>query len=130
MIPVPENATEPPPLTKFVGKFEPLTVMVWFVAPWPLLFGLTEEIVGRAVTVKQPLHDAEPPADGLVAVTFRVPVDAVDDTETFAVNCVLLFFVTEFTVIPLPENTSVPPKVPFPPPKPVPATVTTWFAAP
>ena len=48
----------------------------------------------------------------------------------FAVSCVELFFVTELTVMPLPENDTVPPNVPLAPPKPVPLMVTFWPAAP
>jgi len=80
--------------------------------------------VGRAVTVQQLLHVAEPPGEGFVTVTLRAPVVAVVESVMFAVSCVELFFVTELTVIPAPEKVTVPPKAPLAPPKPVPAIVT------
>ena len=65
-----------------------------------------------------------------MTVTLRAPVVAVDDTVMFAVSCVELFFITEFTVMPAPEKVTVPPKAPLAPPKPVPAMVTVWPVAP
>ena len=86
--------------------------------------------VGRAATVKHPVHVAEATGAGLVTVTLRAPVVAVVDSEMLAVSCVALFFVTEFTVMPVPEKATVPPKVPLAPPKPVPVMTTVWLAAP
>jgi hypothetical protein len=54
VIPGPNETVAP------VANPVPLTVMVWFVAPWPREFGAVEVTVGPAFTVKQPVHVAVP----------------------------------------------------------------------
>jgi hypothetical protein len=66
----------------------------------------------------------EPPSE-FVTVTFRAPVAADAPTVTFAVICVELTKVVEFTVIPVPENPTIAPLA-----NPVPVIVTFWLVAP
>ena len=103
LMPFPENATPTP-----VAKLVPLIVMFCSPVPRPFEFGLSDVIVGRAVTVKEFENVAVPPS-GLVTVTLRTPVAAVDETETTTVSRVELLRVTEFTVMPLPEKLTEPP---------------------
>jgi hypothetical protein len=77
-----------------------------------------------AVTVKQPVHEAEAPP-GLVTVTSRAPVGALEATLTLATTVVELWKVVEFTVMPVPEKAALAPDT-----KLVPVTVTFWAAEP
>ena len=80
VMPLPENATPTP-----VAKLVPLIVMFCGPVPRAFEFGLSDVIVGRAVTVKE-FDSVEVPPSGLVTVTLRTPVAAVEDTETLTVN--------------------------------------------
>jgi hypothetical protein len=74
--------------------------------------------------VKQLAHDPFP-ASGLVTVTLRVPVVALEASVTFAVSEVAETNVVEFTVIPVPEKAAVAPLT-----NPVPVIVIDWLEAP
>ena len=119
VIPVPENATVAPD-----WKPVPARLTFWFVAPRPRELGFVDVGFGRAVTVKQLVHVAEATGAGFVTVTLRSPRVAPAVSVMFAVSCVALTFVTELTVMPVPENATEPPNVPLAPPKPVPLIVT------
>jgi hypothetical protein len=114
VIPDPNDAASVGPLMKPV----PVIVMFWLVAPCPRELGLSEEIVGAALTLKTPLP-VPTPASGLVTVTLPAPVLAVEEMLMFAVSWVELTNVVELTVIPEPENTALAPLT-----KPVPVMVT------
>ena len=64
-------------------------------------------------------------ASGLVTVTVRAPVVAIDAIVMFAVSWVALTNVVELTVIPAPKDAARPPLT-----KLVPLIVTVWLAAP
>jgi hypothetical protein len=127
VMPVPENATDvvgQVPLAKFV----PVMTMLWLVAPWPRELGLSEVMVGAALTVNPLARVARPPSM-LTTVTVLAPTVAVAEIVTLAVSCVVLLRVTELTVIPVPENrTEEAAQVPVR--KFVPVMVMFWLAAP
>src|SRR5438067_9723723 len=108
-MPVPEKVT-----VAAGTKFVPLTVTSRLVAPSPIDVGLTEVIVGGGLTVNPPTAVYLPPS-GFVAVTSHGPAVAVDETVTLTVSDVALLRVTEFTVIPVPENDTVTPTAKFVP---------------
>ena len=99
VIPDPNDAASVGPLMKPV----PVIVMFWLVAPCPRELGLSEEIVGAALTLKTPLP-VPTPASGLVTVTLPAPVLAVEEMLMFAVSWVELTNVVELTVIPDPND--------------------------
>jgi hypothetical protein len=120
-----ELTVMPPPNETFapLAKFAPVTVMFWFVAPWPREVGLTEEIVGPAFTVKQPVQ-VPVPWSGLVTVTSLAVVFA------FAVTVTLTVIRVEDTVgvpklTPVPETDTLAPVA-----KLLPLIVTVWLVAP
>jgi hypothetical protein len=108
--PAPNEEASEAPLTKPL----PLIVTVWFEAPWPRELGLVEVTVGAALTVKIAVPVAEL-LSGLVTVTSRVPVVALELMLMFAVSELELLKVTELTVIPAPENETVAPLTKPPP---------------
>jgi len=93
----------------------------------PLLFpadGVGALTVGAAVTVRHPAHVAGPPS-GFVIVSVRAPVAAPDVTVTLRVNWVAPLRVTELTVTPVPDTSTV-----GVPENPVPSISTDWLVAP
>jgi hypothetical protein len=77
VIPPPEKRTDDVDQDP-ARKFEPLTVMVWLVAPRPRELGLSDVTVGAVATVRQPMQVAL--ADPWMIVTFRAVVEALDVT--------------------------------------------------
>jgi hypothetical protein len=74
--------------------------------PRVIVFGVTEVVVGAALTVNPPVDVAELPF-GLVTVTLRAPVAAPWAMSMTTVSWVADWRVTESTVIPDPENETV-----------------------
>jgi hypothetical protein len=124
VMPLPENATPTP-----VAKLPPLIVMFCGPVPRAFEFGLSDVIVGRDVTVKA-FDSVEVPPSGLVTVTLRTPVAAVEDTETLRVNLDEFCRFTVLTVIPVPENATEPPPLTKFDGKFEPFRVMVWFVAP
>src|SRR6266511_978776 len=109
VMPVPENEALAP-----LWKPVPVIAMSWLIAPWPRELGLVEVTVGRALTVKHPVHDPVP-ASVLVTVTSRAPVVAPPAMVMLAVTWVALLKVVELTVMPVPENDAFAPLTKFVP---------------
>ncbi len=102
VIPLPEKATaEVAQLPD--AKFVAVTTITWLVAPWARELGLSEVTPGAAVTVKAPVFVALP-SSGLRTVTSRAPVAAPAATDRLTLRWVESDRLTEFTVIPVPEN--------------------------
>jgi hypothetical protein len=102
VMPVPEKTTleaDHDPLR----KFDPVKMMFWLTAPRGRELGLSDEIVGLAVTLNAPNRVARP-RSMLRTVTLRSVFAAVEAIEMLTVRCVAFVRVTELTVIPLPEN--------------------------
>jgi len=120
----PENAT--------VGVATiPVPVMVigWLVAPAPREFGVALAGAGAVFTLKHDEHVAGVAPSGLVTVMLRgVNVDALEDTLMLAVISVELPKVTEFTLIPVPENSTLPTGMGAR--NPVPVMMMFWLTAP
>ena len=85
------------------------------------MFGVTEVIIGAAVTVNAPLLVTEPPSL-LVTVRSRAPAAALRAISTTTVSCVTESRVTESTLNPAPEKATVGVV-----PKPVPVTTIERF---
>ena len=115
----------PNPTAEVGSKPVPVIVTFWLVAPWPSALGLSVAIVGALLTVNAPVAAALLPSP-LVSVTSWAPVLEVPDTVMFAVTCVALTYVTEFVVMPEPNDAARA----GPLSKPVPVIVTFWFEAP
>jgi hypothetical protein len=77
------------------------------VAPLAPLFGELDVGAGAAMTVRHPVHVAEPAP--VVAVTLRAPMGAVAVAFTLMVNLLLLTKVVETTVTPVPDTELVAP---------------------
>jgi hypothetical protein len=121
VIPVPENeAARAAPLSKLV----PVIVIVWLLAPCPRELGLVEVTAGAGLTVNRDVPVATSPS-GLVTETLRDPVAALPEIVMLAVSEVELTKLTEFTVMPEPENPTVAPET-----KLVPVIVIVWLVAP
>ena len=117
--PVPVNETVAP-----VVNPAPLTTTVRWETPRASALGVSPEIVGFALTAKQPVH-FDVPVSGLVTVTSRAPIVALLATVTLSVNDVALLRVSELSVMPVPDHFTVTPDW-----NPVPVTVTATCDAP
>ena len=81
---------------------------VALLAPWPRELGLAEVTVGAVVTLNAPV-DVALVVSGLVTVTLREPVDALEVIVTLAVTDVELTKLVELTVMPVPEKDTASP---------------------
>ncbi len=121
--PLPEKATVEP-----ATKPLPVTVTTRLLTPRFKLAGLSDVTVtggGVAVTVKPPVSVALPPPFGLVTVTSRAPGAASGATVRLAVSWEVLFQLTKFTVMPVPEKLRAGGYR-----NPAPVMVTSWLLAP
>jgi hypothetical protein len=104
VIPLPKLTFDAPSAR---SKFDPFTVTARFVCPCTPLVGFTELTVAAGFTTVKVCGPLVPPAGVFVTVKLRAPVAAVLEIDRFAVSCVALFTVVEFTVMSLPPTFTV-----------------------
>ena len=101
---------DPPTRTTESGrKFVPLTVRVNEASPTVLVVGRMLVVVEAGLLTEKLVVALPPPGVALFTVTVRDPVAAVAAMVIFAVSCVALLTVVEFTVMSALKSTVVTP---------------------